>query len=318
MPEQTDPSQVNNGPQKLQAMGFSELLDTVFSLYRAHFWSFFAIATPYFIAMLIGVSISFSDTWIEKNTKAAIWILTILAIFCVSIFVVSALMFASTQAYLDGKIKIRTVLKHGIRKFFRCFVSSLVFGLWATLVGVMLMLLFVAVYRTVVVDNTVTAVIGALCMSLILLSVASCIIIYWCFYVSSVFVEEIPRGTGWGRGSQLIAGSWWRVNGTMLSVFMLHLGISFIFRIIFGSLLTLTGLADIQEFLGTVQWMAFFQLPANQTEFHLFDALIYLINLGIDTITMPIWIIGCTLLYFDQRIRKEGFDIEVMAMRQGE
>ena len=42
------------------------------------------------------------------------------------------------------------------------------------------------------------------------------------------------------------------------------------------------------------------------------------INLGIDIFTMPIWVIGGTLLYFNQRIRKEGFDIEMMATRQGE
>ena len=318
MPEQTDPSQTKNGPPRLRAMGFGELLDTIFSLYRAHFWSFLGIAIPYFIAMLIGVSISFFDDWIGKNLKALIWILTIFAIFGVSVFVVSALVFASTQAYLDGKIRMRAVLKHGMREFFRCFVSSLVFGLWAIFVGFVILLLFIAVYRTVMDDNTATTVIGGFCMFLILFSVASYIITYWCFYVSSVFVEEIPRGTGWGRSGTLIDGSWWRVNGTMLSVFMLHFGISFIFRIAFAILLTLTGLADIQEFLGTVQWLAFFQLPGNLTEFHLLNVLMPLVNLGIDTITMPIWVIGGTLLYFNQRIRKEGFDIEVMATHPGE
>ena len=69
MPEPTDPSQANNGPRKLRAMGFGELLDTAFSLYRAHFWSFLGIASGYFIVMVIGVSISFFDDWIEKTRK---------------------------------------------------------------------------------------------------------------------------------------------------------------------------------------------------------------------------------------------------------
>ena len=64
--------------------------------------------------------------------------------------------------------------------------------------------------------------------------------------------------------------------------------------------------------------MVFLQLPRNLTEFHLLNALMHLVNLGIDALTMPIWVIGGTLLYFDQRIRQEGFDIEVMATRQGE
>ena len=48
MSEQSNPSQVNNGPPKLRTMGFGELLDTVFSLYRTHFWSFLRIAAGLF------------------------------------------------------------------------------------------------------------------------------------------------------------------------------------------------------------------------------------------------------------------------------
>lgn len=44
----------------------------------------------------------------------------------------------------------------------------------------------------------------------------------------------------------------------------------------------------------------------------------FLISLGVDIFTMPIWVIGSALLYFNQRIRKEGFDIEMMATRSGE
>jgi len=36
----------------------------------------------------------------------------------------------------------------------------------------------------------------------------------------------------------------------------------------------------------------------------------------VDIFTMPILPIGITLLYFDQRIRKEGFDIEMMAAKE--
>jgi hypothetical protein len=31
----------------------------------------------------------------------------------------------------------------------------------------------------------------------------------------------------------------------------------------------------------------------------------------VGTLIFPIWVIGMTLLYFDLRIRKEGFDIEI-------
>ena len=42
----------------------------------------------------------------------------------------------------------------------------------------------------------------------------------------------------------------------------------------------------------------------------------YNYNTIIDIFTMPILPIGITLLYFDQRIRKEGFDIEMMVAKE--
>ena len=316
MPEQKDPSQANNVPPKLQALGFSELLDTTVSLYRTHFWSFLRIATAYFIAMLIGVSISFFDDYIGKSTKTAIWVFTIGAIFCVSVFVVSALVFASAQAYLDGKIRIGPVLKQAKRQFFPCLVSSLIFGLITFLATVLIVVLFRAIYNPFESGDTSRGI-GVLGVLLIIFSAAAVFVTYWCFYISAIFVEGISAWTELRRSGELIGGRWWRINGMMLAIFLLYFGISFIFRTAFGILLTLTGLAEISEFFGTVQWMVFLQLPRNLTEFHLLNALMHLVNLGIDAFTMPIWVIGGTLLYFDQRIRQEGFDIEVMATHRG-
>ena len=46
------------------------------------------------------------------------------------------------------------------------------------------------------------------------------------------------------------------------------------------------------------------------------DDLLFVITAVIDTFTTPILPIGITLLYFDQRIRKEGFDIEMMVTKE--
>ena len=40
--------------------------------------------------------------------------------------------------------------------------------------------------------------------------------------------------------------------------------------------------------------------------------LLHAINTAINALIMPIMAVGFTLLYVDQRIRKEGFDIEMM------
>ena len=309
--------QTDGSVPKLRAMGFGELLDTLFSLYRAHFKAFLGIATLYFTALLIGGTISFFDNSIGRDTRVVLWIVTMSVLSCVSVFVVSALVFASVQAYLDGKIKTGTVLRQAGRHFFRCLVSAIIFGLVISLLTFFCVLFFGGTFRPLI-SNSVGAIIVGLGIFVILFLAISSFTTYWCFYISAIFVERLSDRGELRRSRALIRGRWWRINGVMLATLLLQFSVGFIFRVTFGILLELTKLADINEFVATIQWGAFFQLPRNVAEFHPLTALMYLINFGVDALTLPIWVIGCTLLYFDQRIRREGFDIEVMATRQGE
>ncbi|MDE0424978.1 MAG: hypothetical protein OXN25_08935 [Candidatus Poribacteria bacterium] len=113
---------------KLREMGFGEILDITFSLYRTYFRSFLTIASVYFFLMLISVSIVFLDDSVGRIEKIIIWTATIVTIIGVSTFVVSGLVLATTSAYLERKIKISAVLKHGKHRFFPCFFSSLLFA----------------------------------------------------------------------------------------------------------------------------------------------------------------------------------------------
>ena len=324
MSERTDPSQMNNGPQKLHAMGFGELLDTTFSLYRAHFWSFLAITSVYCVAMLIVFSIVFLDNSVGRGAGIAIWIPTISVIFGVSIFVVTGLVFASAEVYLDGRIRTGAVLRQGMRRFFPCFIGSFLFGLIACLSLFLTNILFV-----VLIDSYITTVgVGGvnvfllnftgLVFVIIIVCFAGFFLPYWSFFVSTVSLEGRSMRVGLRRSRELIRGTRRRVVGMVLAIFLLSLAIGVIFRIAFGFLLSLTDWYDTWEFLKTVRWTTFSQLLENQPEISLSYVLMYLINVGVDTFTMPIWVIGCTLLYFDQRIRKEGFDIEMMETHQGE
>ncbi len=314
IPASDNSSQTENEVPRLRAMGFGELLDTTFSLYRSHFRTFLGIATGYLVAMVIGVSISFLDNSIGRDGRVVLWIVTIGVISCVSVFVVSALVFASVQAYLDGKIKTGAVFRQAGRHFFRCLMGAIVFGLIISLLTFLILLVFVVGFTRFFLPNLVVFSI----FLFIIFSAASSFLTYWCFYISAISVEQTKIPPALGRSDDLIRRRWWRINGMMLAILLIYFSVGFIFRMGVGTLLTLTELAEITEFLDTAQWVPFFQLLINVDEFYLVPALMSFINLGIDTFTMPIWIIGCTLLYFDQRIRREGFDIEVMATRRGE
>lgn len=319
MSEKTDPSQANNAAPTLRAMGFGELLDTTFSLYRTRFWSFLGIASGYFIAMGIGISICFFDDSAGRAEMITIWVPTIVAIFGVSLFVVSGLVFATAQAYLGKSIRMGAVLRRAGRQFFRCFAGSLLYAVLATLLTFLLMLPLSGMLLAVRNNVSLTLIFGLVAL-LLIGGVVICFVTYWCFFVAAILIEERSMWIGLRRRRELIGRTWWQVIGTMCAIFLLSSAIDFVFRFAFGSLLTLVGLVEIKEIMSeAIRWiMVWGHFPIARAEFSLSYMLVYFINLGVGTFTLPIWVIGCTLLYFDQRIRKEGFDIEVMAARQGE
>lgn len=223
-------------------------------------------------------------------------------------------MLASAEAYLGRRIKIGAVLRQSGDRFFRCLAGSLLYGLFAVLLIFISDVLFVWIsgFFSGNADN----LIGPLFILLIPIFVTGWLVAYWCFFAAAVLVEGKPVLDGFRRRGELIQGDWWRIVGTVLAISFLSFVIGFLLRATFVFALTLTGLNGIGDFLQNLQWMVFWLIPTQQTGLYFSHALMYLINLGIDTFTLPIWVIGGTLLYFDQRIRKEGFDIEVMVTRQ--
>ncbi len=318
MSKKIDPSQANNGTPTLRPLGLGELLDTTFSLYRTHFWSFLRIAAGYFIAMGITVSICFFDNSTGQAEMVGIWVPTIVAIFGVAIFVVSGLVFASAQAYLEKTIRTGAVLGRAGRQFFSCFVGSLIYTVLATFFTFLLLLPLGGILNVVGSSESLTIIFGLVAL-LVMGGVIICFLTYWCFFAAAILVEGKSIRIGLRRRRDLIGHTWWQVIGTMFAIFLLSSTIDFVFRIAFGSLLILAGLVEIGELMNeTIRWvMVWEHFPIKRAEFPLSYLLMYFINLSVGTFTLPIWVIGCTLLYFDQRIRKEGFDIEVMATRQG-
>ena len=325
MLEQADPSQMNNGPPTLRAMGFGEFLDTTFSLYRTHFWSFFGIASGYFVAMAIAISITFLDDSIEQRVRVlVIWPPIFIAIFGISTFVVSRLFFAGAQVCLGNTISVGDVLRQG-RQFLPYFVGSFLFGIITIfcvfLSGFVLAVLIVSYMRSTTgtggVEIGILNFILRVFTPLLMVGIVGFFITYWSFFVSATLLEGTSMRVGFRRSRELISGRRLRVVGTVIAIFLLAFAIGFILRTVFASLLVFSGLEGVGNFRETVEQMALWKLPTQLSELRLSYALMSLINLGIDTFTMPIWVIGFTRLYFDQRIRKEGFDIEVMTTRQG-
>ena len=300
---------------KLQAIGFGELLDTTFSLYRAHLRSFLGMASGYFIAMLLGVFVMFLDDSASRMQKIIIWVPTLGVMLGICVLTVSGLVSLSAHVYLRGVVSISTAFRQGMPRFFSCFVSAFLFAGVAVFCAVFLAGSSEAFYKSLV-DDVPRSHEKTLNVA-VMVSVLGWFVTFWSFYVSIVLVEGTSMRAGWRRRRNLIWGKWWRIAATIQGIFLFAFAISFILRVTIWALLALTGAAradSIMEMLLIGVW----NMPVRRQGLSSLKGLMGLICLGTDTFTMPIWVIGSTLLYFNQRIRKEGFDVEMMARAQGE
>ena len=112
------------------------------------------------------------------------------------------------------------------------------------------------------------------------------------------------------RSSALVKGTWWRVFGITLALLLLWVMLSFILKSTVGFVLILTGVTESVNLQEMLRRMV---IPPSPAEV---GVLSYAIAAFTDSVaailTLPILNIGSMLLYFDLRIRKEGFDIEMM------
>jgi len=116
--------------------------------------------------------------------------------------------------------------------------------------------------------------------------------VMWIFVTPIIAIEGLPAMEALRRSWDLVSGEWWRVFGTYFLLSML------------------VGLIG-----GAVSWPAYGLLFVLLGQHH--AALAQAIGTGIGTaasiVVQPVAITGVVLLYYDLRVRKEGFDLHLLA-----
>ena len=278
---QSDNNETTSTP--LQPMSFVDILDGMFMLYRNHFLLFLGIVAVYIVIGLGLDLISVSAaTGVAASTSIVIVVFTAVGSFIVSFLVVAGLAYASALVYLDRDITAQDALQQAWRRFFSLLGSAILWGL----------------------------VVGGLFVTIIGIPFAIYFSVRWGLYTLPVLFEETTARNALRRSTELVRGTWWRVFGIMLAVSVIAFMISFILEVSLGFILTLIGVAEIE---GATLWdtirRLFIPMPHEVGWFPY--AIRRFVSVAIAGLAMPIGIIGSMLLYFDLRIRKEGFDIEM-------
>lgn len=278
-----------------QPMGFGGILDTALSLYRNNFRFFLAIISIYIV-------------WIGLQEAVVVWLLEISNISnldnlisdveglldnLVYMFCVGVLVIASDKIYLGKPLTFRVALQQFRSQFPVYFGSSLLFLLPSTILTL---------------DSIdISTLRGLLVLSLPFLCV---FYISWIFYGPVVLLEGFTVMEAFGRSRILVRGTWMRVCGITLAILLLQIGVYYIFGGSLGVIFTLLGIGQegsLMEVIGDMLRLKYVDIRPTSLD----SLIMYTVYLGSDAFTLPIYAIGLTLLYFDLRIRKEGFDIEM-------
>lgn len=336
----TDTIQANDSNTlTFQPMGFGEILDTIFSLYRKHFPLFLGIvALDIFGNLAMYLLARFLPNFALKG------LLTDLVGMPFGLVSMGGIIIATATIYLGKHLRSRDALKQALyqfRQMLACYLPwSLVFGtprlgmvylvlfglgteLWTESMSILLTVaLLVSVPFSIDLPIDLWHSIPPLLTSvminqmwlrfipLVLTPFAIYFTVRWMFAAVVVLLERPLIRRAFARSNELGRGRWWQTWKMLVAFSVLSFAIQRIVVITIGFILMLTKVMGDTTSMDILKWMVRYSFESSNP---LFYTIMWWINRIIGSFIFPIWIIGMTLLYFDLRIRKEGFDIEIQA-----
>ena len=319
----------SNTQLSLTPLGAGDLIDRAVRFYRKNFWTFIWIAAP---PVLIGTLISVAWTMLARN------------LFNVDMvnrpgettFYYLFLWFGSLFIWFFETVATFTVMGGASRNFVRHLlfnepitfretyrnVKSRVFGLLAasTLMAVLLgfagMVVFMIGYVVAVI--VILLIVSAFSFSpfiATMLSIAAAVAVLfgtgWLFFLIAgnfMYVPQVMLVEGQGIGAA-IGRSSTLARGNVLRLYALF---------VFTLLAIYSALALLFVPLGWYAWIEGVELLTFDADlvpawYQIASQFIWQTSL---ILLMPVWMIGLCLLYVDERVRHEGYDIELMAARQ--
>lgn len=313
-------------------LGPGDLIDRAVRFYRGNFWTFVAMAAP---PVVVGALVSVIWTFITRNYiydgsglspidnigyYVSVW-LGGLAIWFVVLVCTFAVMGGASRNFVrhllfGERITFRSTYKNLWAKFGPLFLASFIvvaivmmvggfvlyFGLSITAIFIMLgAILFESFPPLAILVGVLIGVVGAiLSFGLFFLLAAR-----FAYVPQSITVEGVGPFAAIGRSASLAAGNLKR----------------FAALFVFTVLAVYAALAIVYIPLG---WYAWYE-GVNMSEFLVtdpdltpawYEITTQLISQASLILLSPVWMVGLCLMYVDERVRHEGYDIELMAARR--
>ncbi len=308
--------------EKLRPLTLGEILDRTAQLYRHNFWTFagvaavpmiamFAVAVPFGVAM--GYMGLFNPRHATPSPGSLIAIFTLAAVIGLPVLlaasVVSQASLTKTAigAHLGQKIKVREAIKSVWPRFWRYLWLMVLLGL--LVVGVPMavgLLVFGAVAITGAHGFSLNPLYGGLLTFLAFLAAFVYIVWRWlcyCLAMPACIVEEKTAWQSIKRANLLSKGT----RGRIFVMYLLVMALTFVIAMI-TDVFMLIAIAVLSALGGS-------KFGPVATVVGLILGL--LARLTLQILIQPIPVIALVLFYYDQRVRTEGYDIELMMEQAG-
>jgi len=285
-------------------MNWMEIIDNVFHLYRKHFLLFIGISIIYFIVDSVEDKL-FKLLW--KNNPYGL--IEELISYLLSELVIVVFVVAASEIYFQRHITIRDTFQRFVNISPRYLVNVFIY-----LIPLSILLLIGEIVSAGIRYFSMVILISLLLLTQI---VRTYFLIIWQLYAPVIVVEGSMKPKPMRRSRALIRKSWWRVFGTIFTLKILLRAIRIIFVVSFVLLLGMFGLMgdapvwDIVEYVlrSSIGFLSGKPPPfqSGSTSYIILMSLYSVIGILIK----PLHAIAITLIYFNQRVKREGFDIEM-------
>lgn len=314
-------------PAHLRPMNLGDILDSIFQLYRNNFLTFVGVAAviqvPIILLDLI-IAVIFGQQAMADllniindlpssgnpfETPSDIPLGNMLTVVAAQIFILliqglilqqimtGALVNAIARRYLDQPVSILGAYDFGVQRMVWIILAQLMV---AFLIFISLFpffgctVLFPLLLQSETQSGLALAfvmILGVLVLSGVAILLMIAIIVMFLFVVQAIVLEAHGPVAALKRSWQLVRSSFWRTLGIAIVLFLLVMIIAGIPSI---------GLTSI---VGII-----FSAPE---DFIINQTLSRIISNSISILVAPLTLIGYTLLYYDIRMRKEGYDIQL-------
>ncbi|MFZ0301121.1 MAG: hypothetical protein WAL75_00490 [Terracidiphilus sp.] len=307
---------------KLRPLTLGEILDRTTRLYRHNFWTFagvaavpmvamFAVLVPFGVAM--GLTGVFNAKQAVTNAAAFTGILAIAVVIGLPVLLVAstvsqaALTKTAIGTQKGQKIKVSDAIKSVWPRFWRYLGLMVLLGLLVVIIpSAVAGGLFVPLVELGVVGGANASILAVLLSFLVVFAAMAYAGWRWLCYSMAMVACIVEEKTAWKsiqRANRLSEGT----RGRIFVMYLLVLAITFVIAMI----------ADVFMFIGIAIATAL-----GGSKFGPAAAVVGLVvglitRLSLQILIQPIPVIALVLFYYDQRVRAEGYDIELMMERAG-